>query len=252
MLEHIDLKPIFDTRDTERALDGSGHLRAPSCATYATVLWDYWERTLDPDLYKDRSLGHALRGKTVVITGASSGIGRETALKVAAAGGVPLLVARGEEKLLAAARPRSSRGRRLLLRLPDRPHRPRRHRRAVRAGSLADHPAIDFLVNNAGRSIRRSLALSYDRFHDFERTMQLNYFGTIKLIMGLLPHMTARKSGHIINVSSHRRADRPAAVRRLRGEQGRPGRVHEDRREPRPWAATSPSPRSTCRWCGRR
>ena len=67
---------------------------------------------------------------------------------------------------------------------------------------LADHPAVDVLVNNAGRSIRRSIALSYDRFHDFERTIQLNYFGTIKLIMGLLPHMRERKSGHIVNVSS--------------------------------------------------
>ena len=66
----------------------------------------------------------------------------------------------------------------------------------------ADHPVVDILVNNAGRSIRRSIALSYDRFHDFERTMQLNYFGAIRLTMGLLPHMTERKSGHIINVSS--------------------------------------------------
>jgi NAD(P)-dependent dehydrogenase (short-subunit alcohol dehydrogenase family) len=67
---------------------------------------------------------------------------------------------------------------------------------------LADHPAVDVLVNNAGRSIRRSVALSYDRFHDFERTIKLNYLGTIKLIMGLLPHMRERRSGHIVNVSS--------------------------------------------------
>jgi NAD(P)-dependent dehydrogenase (short-subunit alcohol dehydrogenase family) len=57
-------------------------------------------------------------------------------------------------------------------------------------------------VNNAGRSIRRSIALSYDRFHDFERTMQLNYFGAVKLIIGLVPHMRERGSGHIVNVSS--------------------------------------------------
>ena len=67
---------------------------------------------------------------------------------------------------------------------------------------LADHAAVDVLVNNAGRSIRRSIALSYDRFHDFERTIQLNYLGTIKLIMGLLPHMRERKSGLVVNVSS--------------------------------------------------
>jgi NAD(P)-dependent dehydrogenase (short-subunit alcohol dehydrogenase family) len=66
----------------------------------------------------------------------------------------------------------------------------------------AEHPRIDVLVNNAGRSIRRSVALSYDRFHDFERTMQLNYLGTIRLIMGLLPRMRERRSGHVINISS--------------------------------------------------
>jgi NAD(P)-dependent dehydrogenase (short-subunit alcohol dehydrogenase family) len=58
------------------------------------------------------------------------------------------------------------------------------------------------VVNNAGRSIRRSIALSYDRFHDFERTIQLNYFGAIKLVMGLMPHMRERGFGHIVNVSS--------------------------------------------------
>ena len=67
---------------------------------------------------------------------------------------------------------------------------------------LADHAAIDVIVNNAGRSIRRSISLSHDRFHDFERTMQLNYFGAIRLVMSLLPHMQQRKSGHVVNVSS--------------------------------------------------
>ena len=58
------------------------------------------------------------------------------------------------------------------------------------------------LVNNAGRSIRRSVALSYDRFHDYERTIKLNYLGTIRLILGLLPHMREKQAGHIVNVSS--------------------------------------------------
>ena len=70
------------------------------------------------------------------------------------------------------------------------------------AAVLADHPAVDMLVNNAGRSIRRSVALSYDRFHDYERTIRLNYLGTIRLVLGLLPHMRERKAGHIVNVSS--------------------------------------------------
>ncbi|MFM9022774.1 MAG: SDR family NAD(P)-dependent oxidoreductase, partial [Solirubrobacterales bacterium] len=67
---------------------------------------------------------------------------------------------------------------------------------------LADHASVDMIVNNAGRSIRRSVELSLDRFHDFERTMQLNYFGAIKLVMGFIPHMRERRFGHIVNVSS--------------------------------------------------
>jgi NAD(P)-dependent dehydrogenase (short-subunit alcohol dehydrogenase family) len=67
---------------------------------------------------------------------------------------------------------------------------------------LSDHAAVDVLVNNAGRSIRRGITLSLDRFHDYERTMQLNYFGSIKMVMALLPHMQERRSGHVVNVSS--------------------------------------------------
>ena len=67
---------------------------------------------------------------------------------------------------------------------------------------LTYHGHVDILVNNAGRSIRRSVALSYDRFHDYERTIQLNYLGALRLILALLPAMRARKSGHIINISS--------------------------------------------------
>ena len=67
---------------------------------------------------------------------------------------------------------------------------------------LAEHGGVDVLINNAGRSIRRSLRLSLDRFHDYERTMQLNYFGAVKLILKLVPAMAERQRGHIINVSS--------------------------------------------------
>ena len=98
VVDHMALKPQFDTRDTERALAGSG-IEVPELGTYADKLWDYWERSLDPDLFRDRSFEHIINGRTVIITGASSGIGRATALKVAAAGGIPLLVARGIEKL---------------------------------------------------------------------------------------------------------------------------------------------------------
>ncbi|MER2603055.1 MAG: SDR family NAD(P)-dependent oxidoreductase, partial [Candidatus Competibacter phosphatis] len=67
---------------------------------------------------------------------------------------------------------------------------------------LDDHGGVDILVNNAGRSIRRAIENSLDRFHDYERTMQLNYFGALRLIMGFIPSMLQKKRGHIINISS--------------------------------------------------
>ena len=199
VLRHIALVPQFDTRDTERALAGSG-IAVPDLDSYAHRLWDYWERNLDPDLHKDRSLGAALRGKTVVITGASSGIGRAVALKVAEAGGVPLLVARGADKLEELRQEITDLGGAAYVYPTDLTDMDAIGKLVDQL--LADHPSIDFLINNAGRSIRRSVKLSYDRFHDFERTMQLNYFGAIRLILGLLPHMSEKKPGHVVNVSS--------------------------------------------------
>jgi NAD(P)-dependent dehydrogenase (short-subunit alcohol dehydrogenase family) len=199
VIEHMALKPQFDTRDTERALAGSG-IEVPELHTYADKLWDYWERNLDPDLFKDRSFEAAINGRRVIITGASSGIGRSSALKIAAAGGIPLLVARGQEKLEAVRDEIVESGGTAHIYTADLSDTDSID--AVVAQMHADHPSIDMLVNNAGRSIRRSVALSEDRFHDFERTMQLNYFGAIKMIMALLPHMRERRFGHIVNVSS--------------------------------------------------
>src|SRR5436190_17350003 len=98
VIEHVGLTAQFDTRDTDRALKGSG-IEVPELPAYAEKLWDYYERNLDPDLFKDRSFEGAVNGKTVIITGASSGIGKAAAMKIAAAGGVPLLISRGQEKL---------------------------------------------------------------------------------------------------------------------------------------------------------
>jgi NAD(P)-dependent dehydrogenase (short-subunit alcohol dehydrogenase family) len=199
VIGYIGLTAQFDTRDTERALEGSG-ISVPPLDTYADKLWDYWERNLDPDLFKDRSFEGAVAGKTVLITGASSGIGRAAALKIANAGGIPILVARGPEKLEETKREIEDLGGTAYAYSADLSNPDSIEDLCDRV--LSDHPAIDILVNNAGRSIRRSIALSYDRFHDFERTIQLNYLGTIKLIMGLLPQMRERRSGLIVNVSS--------------------------------------------------
>jgi thioester reductase-like protein len=199
VVEHMALRPQFDTRDTERALSDSG-IAVPELSSYADRLWDYWERTLDPDLYKDRSFAHAIEGRAVIITGASSGIGRATALKVAAAGGIPLLVARGLDKLETLRAEIEASGGSAYVYGADLSDMDAID--AVVARILDEHPEVGFLVNNAGRSIRRSVKLSEDRFHDFERTMQLNYFGAIKMIMALLPHMREQGFGHVVNVSS--------------------------------------------------
>ncbi len=199
VLGYIGLTAEFDTRDTERALEGS-EISVPPLDSYADKLWDYWERNLDPDLFKDRSFEGAVNGKTVLITGASSGIGKAAAFKIATAGGIPLLVARSADKLEETKRQIEDLGGTAYCYTADVSDPDSVDDLCDRV--LADHPAVDVLVNNAGRSIRRSIALSYDRFHDFERTIKLNYLGTIKLIMGLLPHMRERKSGLVVNVSS--------------------------------------------------
>jgi thioester reductase-like protein len=199
VLEHIALRPQFDTRDTERALKGSG-VEVPALEDYAHRLWDYWERNLDPDLFKDRSFEGAVNGRTVVITGASSGIGRAAALKIANAGGIPLLVARGVEKLEELKSEIETHGGTACVYPTDLSDMDAIEESARKM--LDEHAAIDMLVNSAGRSIRRSVELSHDRFHDFERTMQLNYFGAIKMTMALMPHMKERRFGHVVNVSS--------------------------------------------------
>jgi NAD(P)-dependent dehydrogenase (short-subunit alcohol dehydrogenase family) len=199
VLEYIGLTAQFDTRDTERALAGSG-IEVPELNTYAERLWDYWERNLDPDLFKDRSFEGAVNGKTVVITGASSGIGKAAAVKIARAGGIPLLIARSLDKLEEAKQEIEDDGGTAYIYSADLSDMESIDN--VVKEILNEHAAVDMLVNNAGRSIRRGIALSLDRFHDFERTMQLNYFGSIKMIMALLPHMRERRSGHIVNISS--------------------------------------------------
>ncbi|TDZ89706.1 Fatty acyl-CoA reductase [Mycobacteroides salmoniphilum] len=147
-----------------------------------------------------RSLRSSVRNKIVMITGGSSGIGQAAALQIGEAGGTVLLVARSEDKLQeTAAQVRDVGGTAHVFPcdLSDMDAIDR-----MVKDVLADHGRVDILINNAGRSIRRSLALSYDRPHDFERTMQLNYFAPLHLILGFMPGMRERKFGHIINISS--------------------------------------------------
>jgi short-subunit dehydrogenase len=199
VLTYIDYPTRFDSTATQEALAGSG-VEVPPLESYAARIWDYWERNLDPDLFKDRSLAGAVRGKVVLITGASSGIGRATAVKVADAGATVLLVARSIDKLEETKEEIIAAGGVAHIHRCDLADVEDVARMAEEV--LTYHGHVDILVNNAGRSIRRSVALSYDRFHDYERTIQLNYLGALRLILALLPAMRARKSGQIINISS--------------------------------------------------
>jgi NAD(P)-dependent dehydrogenase (short-subunit alcohol dehydrogenase family) len=238
VLTYVNYPTKFDSRGAQAALAGTD-IRVPPLEAYADKLWDYWERHLDPDLYRDRtlvgavrgrrgvvtggsqvleqqipdeflrlvrrvrgraSLEQAVRGRVVMVTGASSGIGKAAALKIADAGGIVLLVARTAEKLEEIKDTIEVRGGTAYVHAADLSDMDDIERMADEV--LAQHDHVDVLINNAGRSIRRSIALSYDRPHDFERTMQLNYFGAVRLILKFLPVMRERRSGQIINVSS--------------------------------------------------
>jgi NAD(P)-dependent dehydrogenase (short-subunit alcohol dehydrogenase family) len=199
VLSYVNYPTHFDSTETQAVLAGTG-IEVPPLESYADRVWDYWERNLDPDLFKDRSLSAAVRGKVVLITGASSGIGKATAVKVADAGATALLVARSVDKLEETKAEIEAAGGIAHIHRCDMSDVEDVERMAEEV--LAYHGQVDVLVNNAGRSIRRSVKLAYDRFHDYERTMQVNYFGAVRLILALLPSMQARKSGHIVNVSS--------------------------------------------------
>ena len=199
VLMFMNYPTSYDNRDTERALKGTG-IACPDLHDYAPVIWDYWERKLDPDLFIDHSLEGNVGGKKVLITGASSGIGKNAALRLAEAGAHVLLVARTAEKLEETAQEIAELGGVSTSYIADVSDLEDCDRLVAQV--LEEQEFVDILINNAGRSIRRSLELSFERFHDFERTMQLNYFGAVRLIMGFGPSMLERKQGHVINMSS--------------------------------------------------
>ena len=199
VFQFINWPTRYDNREATKALKGSG-ISVPHVESYAAKLWDYWERNLDPDLFIDRTLSGRVKDRVIVVTGSSSGIGKATALKLAEAGARVILVARGEEKLLETKQEIDKLGGKAWIYTADVSDLASCD--ALVARVLKQHGVCDYLVNNAGRSIRRGVINSFDRFHDFERTMQLNYFGSLRLIMGFLPKMIEQKRGHIINISS--------------------------------------------------
>ena len=199
ILQFLNYPTRFDNRDAQRLLDPAG-IRVPRIEDYAWRLWDYWERHLDPDLHIDRSLRGRVANRIVLITGGSSGIGKAAALKIAAAGAVTLIVARDTAKLAATRLEAAARGLSIVTYAADIAD-PAQCDALIKT-IIADHGGVDILINNAGRSIRRGIEHSYDRLHDFERTMRINYFASVQLTMGLLPEMVKKQSGHVINISS--------------------------------------------------
>jgi len=186
----MNLRVRFDDSQTRAALRDTD-IRCPHFKTYAKTLYLYYEDHLDPMTQRPARYAKALRGKTVLITGASRGIGAEAALLAAEAGADVLLVARGRDALLEVeAKIRDAGG--------------SAHVFTADLSSLEEvdelaesvltaHGGADVLVHNAARSIRRPATDALDRFHDYERTMALNYFSPVRLTLRLLPSLQARR-----------------------------------------------------------
>ncbi|WP_309234809.1 SDR family NAD(P)-dependent oxidoreductase [Nocardia sp. XZ_19_385] len=149
---------------------------------------------------REKSLRDAVSGRVVLITGASHGIGKASARKLGAAGAVVLLVARSTDDLEAVAADIRAAGGTAHVYPADLTEFDAVE--TLARDLLTEHGHIDVVINNAGKSIRRPIHESYDRFHDFTRTMDINYLGPVRLLLTLIPHMRDRKQGHIVNVST--------------------------------------------------
>jgi thioester reductase-like protein/short-subunit dehydrogenase len=198
----VDLAPEFvsdETRNTLRNLGFKG-IEVPEFATYAPRLWRYWAEHLDPDRARRDDPKGPLRGRHVIVTGASSGIGRAASIAVAERGATVFALARNADaldQLVAEIRANGGQAHAFTCDVTD--STSVEHTVKDILGRF-DH--VDYLVNNAGRSIRRSVVNSTDRLHDYERVMAVNYFGAVRMVLALLPHWRERRFGHVVNVSS--------------------------------------------------
>jgi short-subunit dehydrogenase len=199
VLRFLNQPTLFDNVRARRLLEPAG-IRLPQLETYAWRLWDYWERQLDPDLATPQSIEHSVGGKRVLVTGGAAGIGLATATRLCDAGAHVLLVDRDAVRLATAQKSLAARAGRVSAYECDLAD-PLQCTRLVEQVQT-EHGGVDVLVNNAGHSIRRSIEISYERFHDYERLMALNYFAAVRLTLAFLPGMAARGSGSVIAVSS--------------------------------------------------
>lgn len=199
VLGYITNRAVFDDKNARAALKGTG-IKCPEFRDYAKNLWSFWEQFLDIHYAPSPELIAKVQGKVILVTGASSGIGFTTAKNLAIAGAKVILVARTEQNLIETQNIIAKAGGESYVYPCDLIDMKAIDEMAAKV--LRDFGHVDILINNAGRSIRRAVMESFDRFHDFERTMELNYYGAVRLIMALLPTMTERREGHIINISS--------------------------------------------------
>jgi thioester reductase-like protein/short-subunit dehydrogenase involved in D-alanine esterification of teichoic acids len=199
VLDVVDLAPTFTSDETRKALRGTG-IEVPEFGSYALKLWRYWAEHLDPDRARRADPAGPLVGRHVIITGASSGIGRASAVAVAERGATVFALARNGEALDdLVADIRANGGQAYAFTCDVTDSASVEHTVKDILGRF-DH--VDYLVNNAGRSIRRSVVNSTDRLHDYERVMAVNYFGAVRMVLALLPHWRERRFGHVVNVSS--------------------------------------------------
>jgi thioester reductase-like protein/short-subunit dehydrogenase len=195
----VDLKPTLISEQTQEALRGTG-IEVPEFAGYAPKLWRYWAEHLDPDRARRDDKTGPLVGRHVIITGASSGIGRASAIAVAERGATVFALARNAsalDALVAEIRANGGQAHAFTCDVTDTTS----VEHTVK-DILGRFGYVDYLVNNAGRSIRRSVVNSTDRLHDYERVMAVNYFGAVRMVLALLPHWRERRFGHVVNVSS--------------------------------------------------
>ncbi|MEM7434307.1 MAG: SDR family oxidoreductase [Myxococcota bacterium] len=195
----MNLRVRFDDANTRAALRGSG-IECPHFKTYAKTLFRYYEDHLDPVAQRPNRYRKALAGKTVLVTGASRGIGAETARVAAEAGAKVLLVARGKESLDEVAATITDNGGQAFVYPVDLSSLEAVD--ALAESVLAEHGGVDVLIHNAARSIRRPAIDALDRFHDYERTMGLNYFSPVRLTLRLLPSLQARRGtiSHVVTM----------------------------------------------------
>jgi thioester reductase-like protein/short-subunit dehydrogenase involved in D-alanine esterification of teichoic acids len=199
ILDVVDLAPTFTSDNTAEALRGKG-IDVPEFRTYAPKLWRYWAEHLDADRARRDDPGGPLVGRHVIITGASSGIGRASAVAVAERGATVFALARSAEALDdLVAEIRAFGGAAYAFTCDVTDSASVEHTVKDILGRFGH---VDYLVNNAGRSIRRSVSASTDRLHDYERVMAVNYFGSVRMVLALLPHWRERRFGHVVYVSS--------------------------------------------------